>query len=88
MRFSPCLFSLTLKHGKKSKNIDITYYYEGSKEDESKKDEEIKKLEESIARREKLLLNENYVNKAPAYIVENDRKKLEEEKKKLEELKK
>ena len=24
----------------KSKNIDITYYYEGSKEDESKKEEE------------------------------------------------
>ena len=49
---------------------------------------QIKVLESSIARREKLLLNENYVNKAQAYIVENDRKKLEEEKKKLEELKK
>ncbi|MBE6151660.1 MAG: valine--tRNA ligase [Firmicutes bacterium] len=71
----------------KSKNIDITYYYEGSKEDESKKDEEIKKLEESIARREKLLSNENYVNKAPANIVELDRKKLAEEKEKLELLK-
>ena len=71
----------------KSKNIDITYFYEGSKEDESKKDEEIKKLEESIARREKLLSNENYVNKAPANIVELDRKKLAEEKEKLELLK-
>ena len=30
--------------------------------------------------------NENYVNKAPAHIVEMDRKKLEEETKKLEEL--
>ena len=49
---------------------------------------QIKVLEASIARREKLLSNENYVNKAPANIVENDRKKLEEEKKKLEELKK
>ena len=49
---------------------------------------QIKVLESSIARREKLLSNENYVNKAPANIVENDRKKLEEEKKKLEELKK
>ena len=47
---------------------------------------QIKVLESSIARREKLLSNENYVNKAPANIVENDRKKLEEEKKKLEEL--
>ena len=49
---------------------------------------QIKVLEASIARREKLLSNENYVNKAPAKIVENDRKKLEEEKKKLDELKK
>ena len=71
----------------KSKNIDITYFYEGSKEDESKKEEEIKKLEESILRREKLLSNENYVNKAPANIVELDRKKLAEEKEKLELLK-
>ena len=67
----------------KSKYIDITYYYEGSKEDDSKLLEEIKKLESSIERREKLLNNENYVSKAPANIVENDRKKLEEEKEKL-----
>ena len=33
-----------------------------------------------------LLSNENYVNKAPAKIVEMDRQKLVEEKKKLEEL--
>ena len=49
---------------------------------------QIKLLEESIARREKLLANDNYVKKAPEKIVELDRKKLEEEKKKLEELKK
>ncbi len=48
--------------------------------------QQIKALEESIARREKLLSNENYVNKAPANIVEMDRQKLEEEEKKLEEL--
>ena len=47
---------------------------------------QIKQLEASIARREKLLSNENYVNKAPKNIVEMDIKKLEEEKKKLEEL--
>ena len=46
----------------------------------------IKTLTDSINRREKLLSNENYVNKAPANIVEMDRQKLEEEKKKLEEL--
>lgn len=67
----------------KSKNIDITYYYEGNSEDETKKQEEIEKLRASIARREGLLSNENYVNKAPANIVEMDRKKLAEEKEKL-----
>jgi len=67
----------------KSKNIDITYYYEGNKEDDAKKQEEIEKLRASIARREGLLSNENYVNKAPANIVELDRKKLQEEKEKL-----
>ena len=66
-----------------SKNIDITYYYHGSKEDESKKIEEINKLKASIERREKLLANSNYVSKAPANIVEADRKKLIEEKEKL-----
>ena len=50
------------------------------------KEDQIKQLKESIARREKLLSNENYVNKAPANIVELDRQKLSEEKKKLEEL--
>ena len=50
------------------------------------KEAQIKMLTESISRREKLLSNENYVNKAPQNIVELDRQKLEEEKKKLEEL--
>ena len=63
----------------KSSLIDITYYYEGSKEDSMKTIEEIKKLEESIARRKKLLSNENYVNKAPKNIVDMDREKLKEE---------
>lgn len=71
-----------------SDNIKITYYYEGNKEDESKKEEEIEKLKSSIARREKLLSNEAYVNKAPKNIVDMDRQKLVEEKKKLELLQK
>ena len=50
------------------------------------KQAQIKVLEASIQRREKLLSNENYVNKAPSKIVEMDRQKLAEEKKKLEEL--
>ena len=45
--------------------------------------EEIKKLEESIARRKKLLSNENYVNKAPKNIVDMDREKLKEEEERL-----
>ena len=44
---------------------------------------EINKLKASIERREKLLANSNYVSKAPANIVEADRKKLLEEKEKL-----
>ena len=54
--------------------------------DRAFKENQIQMLKDSIARREKLLANENYVQKAPANIVEMDRKKLEEEKKKLEEL--
>ena len=50
------------------------------------KEAQINQLKASITRREKLLSNENYVNKAPKNIVELDRKKLEEEKQKLEEL--
>ena len=50
------------------------------------KEGQIKALKLSIERREKLLSNDNYVNKAPKNIVEMDRQKLDEEKKKLEEL--
>ena len=54
--------------------------------DKLAKEAQIKMLTDSINRREKLLANENYVNKAPAKIVELDRQKLADEKKKLEEL--
>lgn len=54
--------------------------------DKIAKEAQIKILTASIERREKLLSNENYVQKAPAKIVEMDKQKLEEEKKKLEEL--
>ena len=50
------------------------------------KETQIKLLTESINRREKLLSNENYVNKAPVKIVDLDRQKLAEEKQKLAEL--
>lgn len=70
----------------KSSDIDITYYFKGE-ENNSKNDDEIKKLEESIARRKKLLSNENYVNKAPKNIVDMDRAKLAEEEERLAVLK-
>ena len=54
--------------------------------DKQLKEKEINALKASIERREKLLSNESYVNKAPKNIVDQDRIKLEEEKKKLEEL--
>lgn len=69
-----------------SNNIKATIYYEKQETEEDKelKENQIKQLQESIARREKLLSNENYVNKAPSNIVEMDRQKLKEEKEKLE----
>ena len=71
-----------------SKRIKATIFFEKleTEADKKLKEAQIKALELSISRREKLLSNENYVNKAPANIVEMDRQKLEEEKKKLEEL--
>ena len=54
--------------------------------DIAQKEAQIEQLKSSIVRREKLLSNENYVNKAPANIVEMDRQKLEEEKHKLADL--
>ena len=70
----------------KSTNINITYFFEQENIDTKALEEEIKKLEASIARRKGLLSNENYVNKAPANIVEMDRKKLAEEEEKLSNL--
>ena len=71
-----------------SKNIKATIFFEKieNEADKALKESQINTLKASIERREKLLSNANYVNKAPANIVEMDRQKLEEEKKKLEEL--
>ncbi|NLA33530.1 MAG: class I tRNA ligase family protein, partial [Tenericutes bacterium] len=63
--------------------INITYYFEGQMENLIAKENEIKKLQLSIKRREALLNNPNYVNKAPIKIVELDQQKLKEEQKKL-----
>jgi len=71
-----------------SKNIRALIFFEKieTEEDKAAKEAQIKMLKSSIERREKLLSNENYVNKAPKNIVDMDKQKLEEEKKKLEEL--
>lgn len=68
--------------------IKATIFFEKKETEADKllKEGQIKLLTESIARREKLLANENYVNKAPAKVVDFDRQKLAEEKAKLEEL--
>ena len=62
--------------------VQITYYFENEINKEQI-EEDIKKLQASIERREKLLANENYVNKAPKNIVDMDREKLKEEQEKL-----
>ena len=71
-----------------SERIKATIFFEKveSEADKALKKGQIKALELSIKRRENLLSNENYVNKAPAKIVDMDRKKLAEEKLKLAEL--
>ena len=64
----------------------IYYEKELTDEEQAARDNLIASLKSSIERREKLLSNENYVNKAPKNIVEMDKQKLEEEKNKLKEL--
>ena len=72
----------------KSGRFEAIIYFEKvvTEEDLEALNKEIENLKASIERREKLLSNENYVNKAPKNIVDMDKQKLEEEKKRLEEL--
>ena len=68
-------------------NEIINLYYDGSANKEvmlEKLEKEELKLTSSIERRKKLLSNENYVNKAPANLVENEKNTLEKEIKELE----
>jgi valyl-tRNA synthetase len=71
-----------------SARVRATIFFEKQESDAEKeaRENQIKQLKDSIERRKKLLSNENYVNKAPANIVEMDRQKLAEEEQKLEEL--
>ncbi|MDD6879180.1 MAG: valine--tRNA ligase, partial [bacterium] len=75
-----------LSVGYSSNNLKIEYFYKGEEKDLEKTFGEINKLKSSIERREKLLSNDNYVNKAPKNIVDIDKQKLKEEKEKLEQL--
>ena len=71
-----------------SKRVKAQIFFEKamSEADKLLEMKQIEGLRASIARREKLLSNENYVKKAPQNIVDMDRQKLAEEKKKLAEL--
>ena len=71
-----------------SSRVKATIFFEHaeSKADKALKEKQIKVLEMSIKRREKLLANVNYLNKAPAKIVEMEKIALSKEKAKLEEL--
>ena len=78
-----------LKETIKLNNLSIDILYNDEIDHELEKENLLKekdKLISSIERRKKLLSNENYVNKAPANVVENDRIQLEKEQLKLEEI--
>ena len=67
------------------KNVSILYDGSDNKEKELESlMKEKERLEMSIARREKLLSNENYVAKAPESIVNQERENLKQEKENLE----
>ena len=71
-----------------SKSVKAQIFFEKieTEADKELKKAQIEMLKLSIARREKLLSNENYVNKAPEAIVNKERQDLENEQKKLKEL--
>ena len=67
--------------------LEIDIIYDNSKNVEEEREKLLKEkenLENSIARREKLLSNVNYVNKAPSNIVEKEREDLAKEKELLQ----
>ena len=68
-------------------NLSLEIIYDNTKNLEQEKENLLKdktKLENSISRREKLLSNVNYVNKAPQNIVEEERNSLKKEQEQLE----
>jgi valyl-tRNA synthetase len=73
----------------KSGSYEATIYFEKTitEEDLLERQKEIEKLEASILRRKNLLSNENYVNKAPVHLVQEEKQKLSLEEEKLASLK-
>ena len=71
-----------------TKNYEAIIYYEKeiTEEDLLLKERRIEELKNSINKRENLLNNENFVNRAPADLVNKEKVKLEEEKQELEKL--
>ena len=67
-------------------SLDIYYEKVLTEEDIRLKEKQIETLKNNIVRREKLLSNEGYINKAPKELVESEKQKLEEEKMLLEKL--
>ena len=69
--------SYNVKYG----DIEATIYYEKvvTEEEKALKEKQINDLKASIERRKKLLANENYVNKAPANLVQKEKETLEKE---------
>ena len=70
-------------------NYQIYLYNEHkeTEEEKEKKQKTIESLEKSIAKRESLLNNQNFVQKAPENLVEEEKRKLAEEKETLKKLK-
>ena len=67
-------------------SLDLYYEKVVTEEELKLKEKQIETLKSNILRREKLLSNEGYVNKAPKALVEGEKIKLEEEKNLLEKL--
>lgn len=79
----------SLKETIKLANLEIEVLYNDEIDYQKELENLLKekeKLEKSIERRKNLLANENYVNKAPANVVENDRLQLAKEESRLKEI--
>ena len=91
LRISKNIVPVSNLGGKKEvnyKKYSYVIYFDDSIKEEEKENliKEKEKLVSSINRRENLLNNENYINKAPKNIVDKEREDLEIEKQKLEDI--